>query len=49
MSLEQLWGLDRLLSELTKLCDDCSVEFTQECLCFASMRNTISLMMLIII
>ena len=33
MSLELLWGLNRLLSELRG-------GFTRECLYFASMRNT---------
>ena len=39
MSLEQLWRFGRLLSELTQLCDTCSVRgFTRECLCFAKCR-----------
>ena len=33
MSLEQLWGLDRLLCELTQWCDNCSVEDSRENAC----------------
>ena len=41
MSLEQLWGLGRLLSELTQLCAACD-RYTRECLCFAKCTTRFS-------
>ena len=43
MSLEQLWGLGRLLSELTQLCVTAACDrYTRECLCFAKCTTRFS-------
>ena len=43
MSLEQLWGLGRLLSELTQLCVAAACDrYTRECLCFAKCTTRFS-------
>ena len=43
MSFEQLWGLGRLLSELTQLCVTAACDrYTRECLCFAKCTTRFS-------